>query len=312
MNHYSLILLLIGLSCASTVIGSQSNEKTDHLPQSIVELKTFYEVVEILEKRGVLTEGHAQREKQTYIEYGSKLVGKDKMLTTAEFLSSDRRESIVSFSNVVAVVAGVTVFIAGSILIRIYVLPSLTDIPVDVWEKILYFLAFSFMFLNSHSWLVFLGCLIFLAALSLTFRLHPTRPRQNNSVQVMSWILFAVWSAAALYQQNHEAGYLSAMALESALGFVVFQGELITAVGFENEKLIPSGTLSSLCLILIGSFLHMTCINVFTIPFTRPLLFVGTFVYFIGLIILSSRLYYNKHNHQDLFWLLQVVSFLSG
>jgi hypothetical protein len=312
MNHRSSVLLFIGLLFTSTAIGSKSSDKTDHLPQSIVELKRIYEVVEILEKRGVLTEEQAQREKQVYIEYGTKLVGTEKILTTEEFLSSDRRESIISFSNVVAVLAGVTVFIAGSMLIGIFVLPRMAVIPVDVWRNILYFLAFSFMFLNSHSWLVFLGCLIFLTALSLTFQLHRTRHRRNKNIQVMSWILFAVWSAAALYQQNREAGYLAIMALESALGFVVIQGELITAIGFEDEKLIPSSTLSSLCLVLIGSFLHMTCINVFTIPFTRPLLFIGTFVYFIGLIILSSRLYYNKHNNQDLFWLLQGVSFLSG
>ena len=312
MNHWSFILLFTGLKCISAVIGSKSNDRTDHLPQSIVELKKFYEVVEILEKRGVLTEDQAQREKKIYIEYGTKLVGKDTVLTTTEFLSSDRHESIISFSNVVAVLAGVTVFIAGSILISIFVLPRLTDIPVDVWEKLLYFLAFSFMFMNSHSWLVFLGCLVFLTALSLTFKLHRTRHRGNNHVQKMSWILFAAWSAAALYQQNREAGYLAIMALESALGFVVIQGELITAIGFEDEKLIPSATLSSLCLILIGSFLHMTSINAFTIPFTRPLLFIGTFVYFIGLIILSSRLYHSKHQNRDLFWLLQVVSFLSG
>ena len=240
------------------------------------------------------------------------MVGKNKLLTTEEFLFSDKRESIISFSNVVAVLAGVTVFIAGSIFIAIFVLPNLTDIPVDVWEKILYFLAFSFMFLNPHSWLVFLGCLLFLAALSLTFKLHRTRDGRSNTVQEMLWILFGVWSVAALYQQNREAGYLAIMALESALGFVVIQGELITAIGFENEKLIPSGTLSSFFLILIGSFLHITHVNAFTIPFTRPLLFIGTFVYFIGLIILSSRLYYYKHKNQDLFWLLQVVSFFSG
>lgn len=309
MDHCSLILLLIGLLFTCTAIGSKSSDKTDHLPQSILELKTFYEVVEILEKRGVLTEYQAEKEKQIYIEYGTKLVGKKKLLTTEEFLSSDRRESIISFSNVVAVLAGVTVFIAASTLITIFVLPRLTDIPVDAWEKILHFLAFSLMFLNPHSWLVFLGCLVFFIALSLTFKL---RHRQNNNVQEMSWILFAVWSVAALYQQNREAGYLATMALESALGFVVIQGELITVIGFEDETLIPSATLSSFFLILIGTFLHITRINAFTIPFTRPFLFIGTFVYFIGLIILSSRLYYDKDKNQDLFWFLQVVSFLSG
>ena len=68
MDYYTLILLFIGLLFPCTAISSNSNEKTDHLPQSIVELKTFYEVVEVLGKRGVLTEDQVKKEKQIYIE----------------------------------------------------------------------------------------------------------------------------------------------------------------------------------------------------------------------------------------------------
>ena len=52
--------------------------------------------------------------------------------------------------------------------------------------------------------------------------------------------------------------------------------------------------------------------NFLTIPFTRPLIFLGTFVYFIGLIILSSRWYRSWQNRRFIFILLQIITFTSG
>ena len=82
------------------------------------------------------------------------------------------------------------------------------------------------------------------------------------------------------------------------LGFVIFVGELVIMIGFHNEKIIPSATFASFILIFIGVILHLRRqATILTIPFTRPLLFLGTFVYFIGMLILSSR-FYNRWRFQ--------------
>jgi hypothetical protein len=117
----------------------------------------------------------------------------------------------------------------------------------------------------------------------------------------------------AIYQQNREAGYLAVMALESSLGFVLFVGQLIIMIGFQNEKVIPSATIASFILLLIGCVLHIQKqANFLTIPFTQPLLFLGTFVYFIGMLIITSRFYTEWGGRKYLFWLLQLITFFSG
>lgn len=116
-----------------------------------------------------------------------------------------------------------------------------------------------------------------------------------------------------MYQQHREAGYLAIMALETSLGFVLIAGELVIMIGFDDRKTIPSATIASFILILIGSFLHLQKYsNMRTVPFTRPLIFLGTFVYFIGLIILSSRWYANLDNGLLQFLLLQIITLASG
>ena len=69
--------------------------------------------------------------------------------------------------------------------------------------------------------------------------------------------VFFVWTTVAIYQQHRDAGYLAIMAIETSLGFVIFVGKLFMILGFQNEKVIPSGTIASFILILIGSILHI-------------------------------------------------------
>lgn len=310
MDHYQRILLFVSLLCICSGTTSNSNDKTDLLPRSIAELKKYYEVVENLEQRNILTEDQAKKEKQLYIEYGSKLIGKNKFLTTKEFLTSDKRASLISFSNIVAVIAGFIIFIAGLIFTVIFVIPNLTTIPVETWEKLLYFIALSLMFSRENSWFVFLGCLGFFATLFLTFRLGRFGPKID--IGLMSCVLFFSWSIVAIYQKNREVGYLAVAALEVFSSCIIYGGELTASFGSGYHRIMPTVTLSSFFLIMTGIFLHLIPGNFFSILFTRPLLFIGIFLYFIGLIVLSSRLYYKIYRKEDLFNLLQVITFLSG
>ena len=157
----------------------------------------------------------------------------------------------------------------------------------------------------------FHGCLSFVATLSFTIKLHFSREKYAGLIA--SWICCIVWTIVAIYQQRQEAGYLAVMALESALGFVIFVGELVMIIGFQNEIVIPSATIASFILLLIGCILHLQQrSNFLTVPFTRPLLFLGTFVYFIGMLILTSRLYTEWREKIHLFWSLQFIAFISG
>ncbi|CAF3398349.1 unnamed protein product [Rotaria sp. Silwood1] len=309
MTNFNWIIILISILCILTIAVSDNN--VNLLPKSIHELKQYYDVIKNLEKRGILNNEIAANEKQLYIEHASKLVGSKELLTEEEFITWKQRELIVSFSNIIAILAGITVIIALTVLIGIYILPILVHIPAIYWEIFFYIISISLMILNHNSWLIFFGCLTFLATLSFTIKLHFSRDR--HAVLKACWICFFVWTIVAIYQQHREAGYLAVMALEASLGFIIFVGELIIVIGFHNEKVIPSATIASFILILIGSILHIQQrSNILTIPFTRPLLFLGTFVYFIGLLILSSSLYTKQNAGKLAALLLQIIAFCSG
>ncbi|CAF1126068.1 unnamed protein product [Didymodactylos carnosus] len=309
-NFVVIFLTVVGTLLISTNATSHQHNIDALLPQSVVELKQYYDVITNLEKRGIITSDAAAQEKNAYIELASKLVGRKDILTIEEFLTWKQRQLIISFSNVIAILAGVIVVLALTTLVALFIIPVLTHVPVVVWEGLFYIISIYLLIFMNNSWVIFLGCLLFLATLSFTVTLHFSR--QKNVGLAMAWICFFVWAAVAVYHQSREAGYLAVMALESSLGFVMFAGELVIMIGFQNESVIPSATVASLISLLIGSILQLQRrSNILTIPFTRPLLFLGTFVYFIGLIILSSRLYSGRQGKYPVYWLLQLITFLS-
>ena len=308
MANVSWIIILISILCISA---NTESDNSKLLPQSITQLKQYYDVINNLEQRGILNSDVASEEKHLYIKHASKLAGSKELLTEEEFLTWRQRQLIISFSNIIAILAGIIVMIALTILLGIFIIPFLIQIPTVVWEILFYLISIYFMIFTSYSWLIFIGCLSFVASVSFTIKFHYSNDKYAGLTA--SWICFIVWAIVAIYRQNREAGYLAIMALESALGFVMFVGQLIIMIGFQNEKVIPSATMASFVLLIFGCILHVQPhSNILTIPFTRPLLFLGTFVYFIGMLILSSRLYTEWRTKPYLFWVLQFVAFASG
>ncbi|CAF1226365.1 unnamed protein product [Adineta steineri] len=305
------IIFLIGFLSTRVYSASNSNDRADLLPRSVIELKKYYEVVENFEQRGILTEEQARQEKQLYIERASTLIGKDRLLTTKEFLNYDKHVSAISFSNIIAVLAGLIICIAGLIYISCYVKPNLTEISIEMWEKLFYCFAFSLMFLNNHSWLGFLGCLASFATLKISFYLGRFGQQTDRKLS-MSFILSVSWSIVAIYQQNREVGYLVIVPLEILCSRIIQKGELPALLGFTNHTLLPSITISSFLLMIMAILLHLIPIKFLTSPFTQPLLFIGSFVYIIGLFILSSKFYYGTVLYQNVLSLLQIFTFLNG
>lgn len=89
-----------------------------------------------------------------------------------------------------AILAGVTVIIGLTILISIITLPILRQIPSFVWEIILFIVSAFLMIWFHNSWIIFFGCLTFLAILSYTTCRHFSEFKYAELVA--SWIYFIV------------------------------------------------------------------------------------------------------------------------
>ena len=308
----AIMILIINTACLSTSSMSGSTEHAgDLLPQSLIELKQYYRVIENLEKRARITLELANKEKQLYLQHATKLLKRTSLLSVEEFLRDAPSPGIVSYSNIIAVLAGIVVILASLSVISIYLFPILEDLPRDAWEVIYYVVSFCFMFLTNYSWFIFLGCLGFYASFCYTCQLHYMTEADLDLKN--SRICCLTWTIVALFKQSHEAAFLAVIALGYMLNFASFVRDWMTSIGFQDYKVTPNATLSACLLIVMGILLRI-CEHVTQrfVPFTDPLLYVGTFAYSIGLLILSSRWYALSNRNRDLYGLLQWIIFFSG
>jgi ABC-type multidrug transport system fused ATPase/permease subunit len=303
MNWMVILISILYIS-----INAESDENENLLPQSIPELKQYYDFIINLEKRDVINSEIADQEKQLCIKHASKLSGKKELLLDI-FTTYKQRQSVLSFTNLIEILAGIILGLAFLLFVNVKI-GVLETISQNVWEILLYVISIYLMLLSSSSVLILVGCFIFLIMLGVTISFHSipyfgTKP---------DWIGFIVLTIVAIYQQSQAAGYLAVINFLVLLGLQKLTRKLIDMIGFqENEKVIPSATIGSFILLMIGCILHIQQqANFLTIPFTRPLLFLGTFVYFLGMLIITSRFYTEWDKTKYLFWLLQLITFFSG
>lgn len=312
LHCLAMMILIISTAFVSTIGMSGSTKYDGDLsPQSLIELKQYYRMIENLERRALITPELASKEKQMYLQHATKLLGRTSLLSVDEFLDRKPSPVIVSYSNIIAVSAGIVVFLASIPFISIYLFPILVDIPRHAWEVIFYVVSFYLMLLTNHSWLIFLGCLGFLASVCFTCQLHYRRKIEHD-LRISRMCLFT-WTIVAFYKQSHDAAYIAVISLEYILHFASFVGDWLISIGFQDNMATPGATISSFLFIVMGTLLHIyERVTQRFVPFTGPLLLVGTFVYSIGLLILSSRWYARSYTNRDLHGLMQWITFFSG
>lgn len=171
-------------------------------------------------------------------------------------------------------------------------------------------------------WLVVPACLMLIGFLALTERLHfkeyDKKAYERNPgkgwlvlsmYQVQFLILTVVYAGCALYYESSLLGFMTIIALEGLLGFTVVVAPLCIAMGFESDKVMPRATAASFGILstYLITIITMGDFGPFKV-FESGALFVGAFVYFLGLLIMSSY-YYEKANK---YLLMQIITIVSG
>jgi hypothetical protein len=197
-------------------------------------------------------------------------------------------------------------------------------------------------------WFVVPAALLLIGALSLTRHLHfpPPRPGDANDAAGMvpgqGWVTFTfseftalvcaiVWGIAAIYYRSYLLGFLTVMALQALLGFSAFVIPGCVGLGFRKEDGIPRATLASFVLLVVFVVLQITGqfepvregsreVSVIDprsaadprapLVYFRPgAIFMGAFVYFLGLLLLATRFYSGSRGN---YLLMQAVTIVSG
>ena len=231
---------------------------------------------------------------------------------------------LFSFTNIVETVSSFLLAIAIGWLIRLYLLPLLRLIPLILYESVLYTIIFAALaagyWLNpqdTYQYVLLSGCLSLIGMLSWSSWQHKSSWQQFcqkiglDIFSLCALILFLIWSAVAVAYQNVAIAFLAVAALETFWGFAVVVMPLTYIIGFRSRAVIPKTMILSLLLLVIYIVAQITStILPYLDIFAPGIKYISSFVYFIGLLIVSSKWYFRKNF--NLYLLMQGLTIISG
>jgi hypothetical protein len=316
---YSVLVLIIATSF------SFSQELTKDQIKVLREVEQSLQTVNFLQHQCVIDEDHAEPARRYYLARASSAMGRP---VTAEELPSliEYRESIlqkaiglVTFANFCWVFAGILFAIAILWLSYIYLIYVLSRIPVLVYELAVYTAVFMSL-CSGDNWLMFPACILLLGCLSFSFLVHAHDGAVTLGKQVIienstliNIICLVVWSVTAYYNTSALIGFCAVLALFYLLGFQIGITPLCYCFGYEKGEYIPRTTAAAF--VLLGCTVSYRIIQPnhpelywFHQAFGDGLLVVGAFVYYISLLITSSKHYMESNRY----WLIQIMAIASG
>lgn len=155
-------------------------------------------------------------------------------------------------------------------------------------------------------WPVMTGCITFAASVFYTLWLHKIK---GDDPRTLYTLFMVVWGAVAIFYGQSAIGFLAVLAFIGILGFSIGIGPLSYAFGYERKAQIPGGTMAALMLLSAYVLAHLFWKDapMFVRVFMPGALWLGSFVAFIGILILSSSFYDDDDGR---FWVMQLVAWV--
>jgi len=304
--------------------------------EQLARIRLHIETVQQLQQEGGLTQQQASAQKTKYLQEAAKIVNRE-TLTEEQLtaLTGDvkleapgtlaRLAGYITLVNITMVTAAILLAIAISWLCYLYIYPlvkELSDVAIEFGAY-----TSTACLIGSSQGLpevavvptAFIGCLLLLGCLSLTEKYHFSQIGnwKNTSTRfvVYNSLLFLVWGAAAVFFQSSLIGFIAVGAAVTALGFSVLVTPLCYCIGFEDNDAVVRGTSAAGIAVVIYTLIKTSGIAVSSDVevFRTGVMFIGTFVYFIGLLILSSKWYSGFEGKISIHWfMMQLLMIASG
>lgn len=270
------------------------------------------EIVSDLETRDILTPTEANQQRDYYNAQPER---------SATNLWQ-RVQGVFTISHIIWIFSSILLVVSVGWLAQLYLLPLLRVIPKSSYELAAYLICIGTM-VGSYwlqtpfgEYIALPGCLSFIGVLGLSYYLHPQFCQKlcqtlRTSIYSLGCLLtFLTWSAIAILHQSSVIGFISAIALEAYLGFAIIVFPGMYMFGFTQRSLLPRAVISSLALLIFYVTIRDSAIQLpYLVIFAPGVLFVGTFVYFLGLLIWSSKWYSASKTE---YTILQPVTLASG
>jgi len=299
MRYILALALILGLTCTASAQTPASER------QKLAEIKQAYDAAE---KLGAHID--VPKIQAALLADAAKIHGSPLTYEELEELSApppnmlNRIGGFFTFLNIIKVTAALLFFVAFMWLGGFYLLTWLIYVPGWAWEILSYLACAGLIFLGTvvpedmMLLPVLPGCFSLVGCLALTKFLHWPKEKPNHSLGCA--IYTAVWAAVAMYFGSQIVAFMAVMAFLSALGFSAILGYGWIAIGFENNSSTFRGTAAAFCLLAI----HVVCTlagvaNDYYELFKPGLNFMGSFVYFLGLLIMGSKWFWEWHSYKD-------------
>jgi hypothetical protein len=328
------IALLLALAVPSATCAQElSQEQVGRLKPIQEEIR----VIDRLQEKDVLTSEQAAQARELELKEASGIAGQS--IADPEALDhlvakydQARYSGVFTFANIIWFFAAVLLTLAVVVLGVLYLRPLFAELPLVFWELAAYAvallgLASGWLWPVLGTWFVIPGCLLLIPALSLTWKLRIAKkpeevadaaealePGQGGVAfsfsQFAALCCTVVWGAAALYYQSHAAGFLAVMALEAFLGFSAFLVPGLVAFGFRREDVVPRAT--AISFLILAAYVILNITGTLAGPmrvFQEGALFMGAFVFYLGMLIMASRSYSGSRGN---YALIQAATIVAG
>jgi hypothetical protein len=225
-----------------------------------------------------------------------------------------------TFVNILLFTSVVLVLSALVWLFRIYLITLVFLIPVRAW--------------NALAWGLCLLCLILAKTLAPDHQLLLILPGALGILPTWTWTamlyfppdknywsffltLTILWSVVTLVFSSSVIGFLSVMALMATFGFVAGMFPGVVFAGFENDDAVYRGTVAAGIVLLLHVLMTITGVALLA-PFRTGMMWMGSFVFYLGLLILSSKwmCYSNDGSYRgcnwNVYWIRQILTIVCG
>ncbi|HEY9657054.1 MAG TPA: hypothetical protein V6C65_01220 [Allocoleopsis sp.] len=315
---FILLYLIVQLCFPQAALAQSipSNLTQPHLTQpqrqELLQIQQHLLTLKDLQQRGVISPDVVHSQQRYYLNQAIEITQHPLTLVQLTALSladtptSEGRwhhiKGFLTFVNIVLFTASILLVVALSWLCQLYLVPLLRRIPPVGYELLLYATCLAsivggrFFSGDLGEWIALPGCLGYVGALSYTQFLHksalePFCTRIRIDLFRLSLLYLCLfWSVVAIIYHSRMIGFLAVIALEAFLGFVVVVFPLHYMLGFTDQPSTLRATAASFILLAFYLIVRILQIQLpYFSVFAPGLVFMGAFVYYIGLLILSSR-----------------------
>ncbi|MFC1638733.1 hypothetical protein ACFL26_00500 [Patescibacteria group bacterium] len=289
--------------------------------ERLCEIKTLYQNAEQLRESGVISTEMAGVLTAHYIEEAREVSGMAGL--TGEQLTNvtppGAWDRFVGWTNLILWIA-VAALVACILIVAfrhwlVALVEIFANVPVEVWETLLGLGGVGLVvwgyFLNLDAWygewVGLTGCLLAAGAMLMAYVKHELD--KKSQISALFGAIAILSGIAAVAYGSTMIGYLSIAALMSALGFSVIVLPGCWGFGFDDDAAVSRGTTTGLLMVVLYAAIELLGTSAAILaPFKSAALFFGSFVGFLGLLIVSSKWYSSESNRNGNYFFMQLIA----